>query len=62
MNNWNKLLDKVVNAKWVNEFKSGVDAALSKHINKYTYGLGPKWQQGLIDEDISSLIDQDISS
>ena len=54
VNTWNKLPDEVVNAKSVNEFKSGVDSALSKYIDKYTYGLGPKWQQGLKDQDIAS--------
>ena len=54
MNNWNKLPDEVVNAKSVNEFKSGVDSVLSKYIEKYTYGLGPKWQQELKDKDIVS--------
>ena len=34
--------------------KSGVDSALSRYIDKYTYGLGPKWQQGLKDQDIAS--------
>ena len=54
VNTWNKLPDEVVNAKSVNKFKSGVDSALSKYIDKYTYGLGPKWQQGLKDQDIAS--------
>ena len=54
VNNWNKLPDEVVNAKSVNEFKSGVDASFSKYIDKYTYGLGPKWQQGIIYQDIAS--------
>ena len=54
VNNWNKLPDEVVNVKSVNEFKSGVESALSKYIDKYTYGLGPKCQQGLNDQDIAS--------
>ena len=44
-NNWNKLTDKVVLAKSINLFKDGVDKALSKDIDKYSYGYGAQWQQ-----------------
>lgn len=40
---WNRLPDSVVCANSVNEFKNGVDKALGKYIDKYSYGTGPEW-------------------
>ena len=54
VNHWNKLPDHAVNAKSVNEFKTAVDKALSKYINQYTYGLGPKWLQEMTSQDGAS--------
>ena len=59
VNHWNKLSNDAVNAKSVNEFKTAVDKALSKHIDKYTYGLGPKWLQGMTGQDsVSQYMDR----
>ena len=44
-NDWNKLPDNVVLAKSVKLFKNGVDNALSKYIDRYSYGYGAQWQQ-----------------
>ena len=43
-NLWNSLPDYVVNAKSMNQFKNGVDDALSKSLDKFTYGTGQLWQ------------------
>ena len=43
VNTWNSLPDQVVCAKTVNEFKIGIDAALSLTHDMYTW-TGPLWQ------------------
>ena len=50
----NKLPNDTVNAKSVNEFQTAVDTDLSKYINKYSYGLGPKWLQASTGQDSAS--------
>ncbi len=42
---WNSLPDSVVCSQSVNNFKNGVDCALSKKFDKFTYGVGAEWQQ-----------------
>ena len=45
VNSWNNLPARVVNATSINSFKNGVDAALDKTCDKFTYGVGSLWQQ-----------------
>lgn len=44
VNLWNSLTEHVVDAKTLNEFKNGVDDALSPTIDKFTYSTGRLWQ------------------
>ena len=44
VNLWNSLPEDVVCANTMNEFKNGIDNALSQSHNKFTYGIGQRWQ------------------
>ena len=45
VNTWNSLPTTVVNAITMNQFKNGIDDALSTTIDMYNYGTGRLWQQ-----------------
>ena len=45
VNTWNSLPTTVVNAITMNQFKNGIDDALSTTIDMYSYGTGLLWQQ-----------------
>ena len=45
VNSWNCLPANVVNAKSINSFKNGVDKALSKTCDKFTFGVERRWQK-----------------
>ena len=47
VNNWNDLPEDAVNAATINCFKTAVDKALAKKVNKYTYGVGRLWQHNV---------------
>ena len=44
VNLWNSLPEDVVCANTMNEFKNGIDNALSQSHNKFNYGIGQRWQ------------------
>ena len=44
VNTWNSLPESTVCAKSMNTFKNGLDDALTKKFDKFTYGVGRLWQ------------------
>ncbi len=47
VNSWNRLPDTVVSAPTMNQFKNGVDEALARVHDKFTYGVGNLWLTNL---------------